>query len=36
VSNTDRLNRAVGLPPVAFRRVVGALGVETNASNRAR
>ena len=34
VSNTDRLNRAVGLPPVAFRRVIGALGVETYASNR--
>ncbi|HTU63474.1 MAG TPA: protein kinase, partial [Polyangiales bacterium] len=34
VSNTDRLNRAVGLPPVAFKRVAGALGVETYASNR--
>lgn len=34
VSNTDRMNRAVGLPPVAFRRVIGPGGVETYASNR--
>ena len=34
VSNTDRLNRAVGLPPAHFERVQKALGVETFASNR--
>ncbi|HEX4354650.1 MAG TPA: protein kinase, partial [Polyangiales bacterium] len=34
VSNTDRLNRAVGLPPATFERVQKALGVETSGSNR--
>ncbi|MET0387943.1 MAG: protein kinase [Polyangiales bacterium] len=34
VSNTDRLNRAVGLPPAEFARAVVADGVETTARNR--
>jgi serine/threonine protein kinase/class 3 adenylate cyclase len=34
VSNTDRLNRAVGLPPADFERTTGEDGVETRAQNR--